>query len=44
VAALLVEVGIQGTMPGLGHAAVGLPHPHQRPHEIPAAARRLEGV
>ena len=26
-------MGIKGTMPGLGHAPVGLPHAHQRPHE-----------
>jgi hypothetical protein len=42
VGALLVEVGIQGTMAGLGEAPVGLPHPHQCPHEVTAATPGLE--
>src|SRR6185437_8948258 len=40
----LVEVGIQGPVAGLGHAAVCLPYAHQRSDEVSAAAFGLEGV
>src|SRR6185437_11764856 len=38
----LVEMGVQGAMAGLGHAPVGVPHAHQRPDEVSAAALGLE--
>src|SRR6185437_11627790 len=40
----LVEMSIERTMAGLGHAPVCLPHPHQRPREVAAAAFGLECV
>jgi hypothetical protein len=40
----LVEMRIQGTMAGLGHAPVCLPYAHQGADEVFAAAFGLEGV
>jgi hypothetical protein len=42
VGAELVEMGIQGTMAGLGEAPVGLPRAHQGADEVSAAALGLE--